>query len=69
MMISHIVSIERKVIGWQGVKVNKSRKQGDTSKLNFTIPGCNTTYLKIFLKIIGKTLALLVEHLEIVSFD
>ena len=68
MMISHIVSIERKVIGWQGVKVNKSRKQGDASKLNFTIPEC-ITYLKIFLKIIVKTLALLVEHLEIVSFD
>ena len=68
MMISHIVSIESKVIGWQGVKVNKPRKQGDTSKLTFTIPGC-ITYLKIFLKIIGKTLALLVEHLEVVSFD
>ena len=67
MMISHIVSIECKVIGWQGVKVNKSRKKGGTSKLTFTIPGI--TYLKIFLKIIGKTLALLVEHLEVVSFD
>ena len=66
MMISHIVSIECKVIGWQGVKVNKSRKQGDTSKLILTLPGC---ILKIFLKIIGKTLALLVEHLEVVSFD
>ena len=68
MMISHIVSIECKVIGWQGVKVNKSRKQGDAFKLIFTITGY-ITYLKIFLKIIGKTLALLVEHLEIVSFD
>ena len=68
MMISHIVSIECKVIGWQGVKVNKSRKQGDAFKLNFNIPGC-ITYLKIFFKIIGKTLALLVEHLEVVSFD
>ena len=66
MMISHIVSIECKVIGWQGVKVNKSRKQGDAFKLTFTIP---INYLKIFLKIIGKTLALLVEHLEVVSFD
>ena len=68
MMISHIVSIECKVIGWQGVKVNKSRKQGDAFKLIFTITGY-ITYLKIFLKIIGKTLALLVEHLEVVSFD
>ena len=69
MMISHIVSIECKVIGWQGVKVNKSRKQGDTSKLNFTIPGCNNLSQDIIQIIIGKTLALLVEHLEVVSFD
>ena len=41
MMISHIVSIECKVIGWQGVKVNESRKQGDASKLTFTITGYN----------------------------
>ena len=68
MMISHIVSIECKVIGWQGVKVNKSRKQGDTSKLTFTLPGFKT-YLSIYLTIIGKILALLVEHLKVVSFD
>ena len=39
MMISHIVSIECKVIGWQGVKVNKPRKQGDAFKLNFFYNG------------------------------
>ena len=37
MMISDVVSIECKVIGWQGVKVNKPRKQDDASKLTFTI--------------------------------
>ena len=65
MMISHIVSIECKVIGWQGVKVNKPRKQGDAYKLTFTIPGCIT----ILSKPNGKILELLVEHLEVVSFD